>query len=265
MPPCWATSQCVPGVEGAWGVSTHCTGTPQALWGTDLVAGGSSIPGALISLPFHGYPRDRVVVPTTPLQRPPRAPGVSQSPVLCPGPWSRGGAAVEPWSRRVAAAAAAICLGDVLFMVPGTRGGHGARGAPVSPQGHLRDRRLNGGREGPQTPPVAAVAFGIPPCVAPGVGAGRERPRAGGAGSGPCHRDPAGCGGPRCATGVSPAWLQARGCRAAGPRTVGAGGRQGGSPALGVPVPPWRCREADAGGAVWGCGGDLGRNSGGGR
>lgn len=173
---------------GCLGGSTHCAGTPQALWGTDLVAGGSGIPGALMSLLFHECPRDRVVVPTTPLQRPPRTPGVPQSPVLCPGPWSRGGAAVEPWSRRVAAAAAAICLCDVLFMVPGTRGGHGARGAPVSPQGHLRDPGLDGDREGPQPAPVAAVAFVVPPCVAPGVGAGRERPRAlGGAGPGPCH------------------------------------------------------------------------------
>lgn len=165
-------------------------------------------------------------------------------PLACPGPRFCvliPGAAVEPWSRRVAAAAATICLCDVLFMVPGTRGGHGARGAPMAPWGHLGDPRLAGGQGGGTDPPSRCLGPWGSPARGP-----RERPRARRTGIGAlslCHlglcRSPGG-------TGVSPARPQLWGCRwplGAGVRVPeqwvrcgGAGmGAQGGLSALGLP------------------------------
>lgn len=171
------------------------------------------------------------MVLTAPLQPPARAPGVCQSPVRCPG----------PWSRRGAAAAAAICLCDVLFVEPGTRGCHGARGAPEP----RRDTSgVHGGQgAGTDTPRCWGGLWG-PPCVAPGAGAGRDR--------GFVAVTPRGVAVP-CARGVSPTWLRAWGCR----RVLGAGVRAwggrgvsplwgslavwGADPAAvwGAPLPPW--------------------------
>lgn len=68
VPPC--SQPCVRLLGG----STRCTGTPRHRGAGTLLPAAPASPVLPVSLPFHACPRDRVVVPTAPLQPPTASP-----------------------------------------------------------------------------------------------------------------------------------------------------------------------------------------------